>query len=221
MIKNKKIWQTVAAVVFFAVIISSAWFLLGNKDLISAISRSGPWAPLLLIILKVSTIVVSPLGGTPIYFAVPALFGFWPAFFYLVIADAIGYSAVFWISRLYGRKIMNRMLNDEQIQWADKMLKYMGNWKGLTIIRVIFAPFADTISYAAGLTKIPFKEYFWATFPLLVLHVVITNNIASKFVRDQMTYIIVVATILSLSFIYFIFRKQLRKLFIQHENNPS
>ena len=215
--KNNKIWQTLVAILFFIVVISSAWFLMGAKDIVGVVSKFGYWAPLLLIILKVSTIIISPLGGTPIYFAVPALFGFWPGFIYLVIADAVGYSAVFWISRVYGRKIMNRMLSDEQILWADKMLRYMGSWKGLTIVRVVFAPLADTISYAAGLTKISFKEYFLATFPLLVLHVVITNNITTQFVKNQIAYVIVVSIVLSLSVVFIIFRKQIKKLLIHLE----
>ena len=112
---------------------------------------------------------------------------------------------------------MNRMLSEDQLAWADKMLKHMGHWKGLTIIRVIFAPFSDTISYAAGLTKISLKEYFWATFPLLVVHVAITNNIASHFVKDSSTYLIVVGAMVSISVLYILFRKKLKKLFLQAE----
>ena len=93
----------------------------------------------------------------------------------------------------------------------------MGSWKGLTIVRVVFAPLADTISYAAGLTKISFKEYFLATFPLLVLHVVITDNITTQFVKIQIAYVIVVSIVMSLSVVFIIFRKQIKKLLIHLE----
>jgi uncharacterized membrane protein YdjX (TVP38/TMEM64 family) len=216
-VKSKKYWQTAAAIIFFTLIVGSAWLMIGNNDLVTTIARSGVWAPFLLILLKIATIVVSPLGGTPIYFAVPSLFGFWPSFFYLIIADTIGYSAVFWISRVYGRKVMNKMLSEDQIKWADNMLKYLGSWKGLTLVRVVFAPFADTISYAAGLTRIPFKEYFWATLPLIVLHIVITNNVSSVFVKDQASYIIVVLIVVCLPVVLYVFRERIKRLFTRHK----
>ncbi len=217
--KKHKTWQSLAAILFFVVVIVSAWLLLGAENIAGEVSKFGYWGPVLLIILKISTIVISPLGGAPIYFAVPSIFGFWPGFIYLVIADAIGFSVVFWISRIYGRRIMNWILNDDQIVWADKILKYLDNWKSLTIVRVVFFPLADTISYAAGLTKISFKEYFWATFPLIVLSVVVTSNIAVKFVRGQTTYIIIVVAATSLSFVFIILRKQIKKLFIHSDIN--
>lgn len=219
MTKAKKYWQTIAAIIFFALIVGSAWVMMGNENLVTTIAEAGIWAPFLLILLKVSTIVISPLGGTPIYFAVPALFGFWPGFIYLVIADIIGYSAVFWISRTYGRRVMEKMLSEDQIKWADGMLKYMGNWKGLTMVRVMFAPLADTISYAAGLTKISFKEYFWATAPFLVLHVAVTNSISSTFIKSRITYIVIVLIFLFLPVVFYLFRSKIGKLFTQQEDS--
>jgi uncharacterized membrane protein YdjX (TVP38/TMEM64 family) len=93
------------------------------------------------------------------------------------------------------------------------MLGYMGTWKGLTIVRIIFAPLADTISYAAGLTRISFKEYFWATFPLLILHIIITNNVADIFVKSRMTYVVVVSVAMLISMTFILFRKKIRKFF--------
>ena len=114
---------------------------------------------------------------------------------------------------------MNKMLSEEQIRWADNMLKYLGSWKGLTLVRVIFAPFADTISYAAGLTRIPFKEYLWATLPLIILHVVITNNVSSVFVRDQASYIIVVLIVVCLPAVIYVFREHIKRMFIRHKES--
>ena len=92
----------------------------------------------------------------------------------------------------------------------------MDDWKGLTVIRVIFAPLADTISYAAGLTRISFKTYFWATMPLIVLHIIITNNVSAKFVTNPISYLVVVLSIMSLSLVYFLFRRKIKKLFIKY-----
>ncbi len=199
MTQHHKIWQSIAAVLFFVIVVGSAIFLLKSSAFTDTIKAAGYWGPVVLILLKISTVVIAPLDGTPLYLVAPALFGFWPAFIYILIADIIGCSAAFWISRLYGRAMMNFMLSDKQLAWIDKTLVYIGDWKKLALARVIFYQFADVITYAAGLTKISFVSYFWSTFVLLIINQIILNNIGAHFVKNPTSLIIVLGVTMSVA----------------------
>lgn len=207
-----KLWQAAVAVIFFVLMVGSAYVLLGVQDLEAVVAGAGIWAPLLLIALKAATIIISPLGGTPIYFAVPKLFGFWTGFVYLSIADIIGYATVFWISRLYGRRVMNWMLSDSQIAWANKMLRYLDDWKGLLIIRFVFFPLADTIGYAAGLAKISFRAYMFVTVPLLMAHAAVATAFSREFITNRTQYVYFILLMLMIPVALYLLRKPLRKI---------
>ena len=66
------------------------------------VEGAGVWAPLVFIILKVSTIVIAPLSGSPLYPLVGLLFGFWPGILYVALGDFIGYTTTFFIGRKLG-----------------------------------------------------------------------------------------------------------------------
>ena len=122
------------------------------------VESAGIWAPLALITAKASTIVFAPIGGTPLYPLAGALFGFWGGFTYLIIGDALGGIISFYISRIWGRKVVSYFFPDNKL--LDRVLRVLGSVKGLLVARVAFISFPELISYAAGLTRIPFWQFF-------------------------------------------------------------
>lgn len=129
-----------------------------SETLATFIEDAGIWAPLALIVAKASTIVIAPLGGAPLYPLAGALFGFWSGFLYLIIGDAVGGTISFYLSRFFGRSIVNYFFPDNKL--IDRVLHALGSVKGLLIAQVSFISFPELISYAAGLTKIRFVPFF-------------------------------------------------------------
>ena len=124
----------------------------------ASIEAAGVWAPLTLIFAKALTLVIAPLGGAFLYPLAGALFGLWKGVLYLMIGEVIGGSLSFALSRLLGRKIVDRFF-PRQEHVVTKTLEKLNTTKGLLIGRIVLAPYPELFSYIAGLTRakyIPF-----------------------------------------------------------------
>lgn len=127
------------------------------------VAGAGTWAPLVFIGLKASTYVIAPLSGTPMKLAGGALFGVWEGLLYTTIGDMLGGSLNFWIARLLGRPAIRRVAGAKAIQQVDDTAAHVGGWRALLVARLVLSSLYDFISYAAGLSKLPFKHYLWVT----------------------------------------------------------
>lgn len=131
-------------------------------DVRSTIESAGIWAPLVLIAAKASTIVIAPLGGSPLYPLAGALFGFWYGTLLLIIGDAIGGAIAFYISRMFGRQVAEKFIGNEKT-FLSQALGMMGTTKGFLIARFCFMPIPELTAYGAGLTRLHFL-------PFIVIH---------------------------------------------------
>jgi uncharacterized membrane protein YdjX (TVP38/TMEM64 family) len=129
------------------------------------IEGAGVWAPLLLVLAKASTVIVAPLGGSPLYPLGGALFGFWKGAALLLAGDAIGGIVTFYLSRILGRAIVERMLAG-QSGLIDAALEMMSSVKGFFVARTCLMTFPELASYTAGLTRLPFA-------PFIAIHVLV------------------------------------------------
>ncbi|MCS7135016.1 MAG: VTT domain-containing protein [Candidatus Aenigmarchaeota archaeon] len=74
----------------------------------------------------------------------------------------VGSMVAFYISRYFGRKIVEKIVGKDWIEEVDNWIEKNGS-KAILIARIIpLIPF-DLISYVSGLTKLEFKKYFFAT----------------------------------------------------------
>lgn len=138
------------------------------------IASAGLWGPFLVIALKASTLVLAPLGGSPLYPIAGALFGFLKGSLYTFIGDLLGASIAFYISRLFGRRIAAYFLTRPGMRAVDAILGYLGTTRGLIQARLIFFAFPEGVTYAAGLTRIPFWKFLAVVVPIgLVPHLLL------------------------------------------------
>ncbi len=127
------------------------------------IEGAGVWAPVAYIGLKAATYVVAPLSGTPVKLAGGALFGFWDGALYVLIGDMLGASLNFWIARLFRNGGITRVAGGKAIKQIDALMDNVGGWRVLLVARLLLSSLYDFISYAAGLSKLPFKHFFWVS----------------------------------------------------------
>lgn len=124
------------------------------------VQSAGAGAPLVYVALKAGTYVIAPLSGTPVKLAGGALFGFWDGAALVLIGDMLGASLNFWIARLFRNKGITRFAGKSAIKQIDELTDHVGGWRALLAGRLFLSSLYDFISYAAGLSKLPFKQFF-------------------------------------------------------------
>lgn len=156
------IFMLIALAISGLSIVLANYFDLGIK-MRHWIEGAGTWAPLAYVGLKASTYVFAPLSGTPVKFAGGALFGFWDGALYALIGDMLGATLNFWIARLFRDRGIARFAGRNAIKQIDELTDRAGGWRALLAARLFLSSLYDFISYAAGLSKLPFRQFFWVS----------------------------------------------------------
>jgi uncharacterized membrane protein YdjX (TVP38/TMEM64 family) len=156
--KKEVITQALQLVVIMAAVLLLIR-VIGPDTINVHLERLGVWGPLLVVLMKASTIVFAPLGGSPLYIFAGAAYGFWPGFFYTMLGDAIGFSTSFFLSRKFGTPILKYFLGSDAAI-VPSLLGYLETKKGLLQARLFCLAFPEAVSYAAGLTGISFFSFF-------------------------------------------------------------
>ena len=129
------------------------------------VERAGVWGPLVFMLLKISSIVIAPLSGSYLYPLVGLLFGFWPGILYVALADFLGYTIAFYISRLLGRKIVLKLISDKEEGVINRIVNHISETKGFVQVCLIFFALPDVLSYAAGLSRISYIKFISILWP--------------------------------------------------------
>ena len=156
--RGRDIWKSLLGLFVLVGVLALIAHYIDIEALRGEIERAGWWAPLILIALKASTIVIAPLGGSPLYPIAGALFDFWEAVFYLVLGDILGGAISFYLSRYFGRALVERMLGSDP-GLITNALYMMSTVRGFFIARLCFITFPELASYAAGLSRLHFLPF--------------------------------------------------------------
>lgn len=180
---NKKIKIAISLLGIILILATSAFLLqdMSDQTLIKQIViKSGFWG--YLVILTGITVggILIPLSHLPFTIVSLTIYDFWPtvALFYignLVLAPAID----FWLARRYGRPLVLKLAGEKSIRHVDRLVEIAG-LKSLIVLRIFGGLFYDSISYAIGLTKMRFKDYYLVTLfcpvPLSLLTLFVLNQ---------------------------------------------
>jgi uncharacterized membrane protein YdjX (TVP38/TMEM64 family) len=158
MYKKELLANALWLVLILALIYVSVSYL-GINDLRERIDALGAWGPITLIAAKASTLVFAPLGGAPLLPAAGALFGTWYGFVYVMLGQAIGSTICFFIGRRFGGKVVRRFVTNAGMPVVERVLGHMGTTRGFIETRFFFIGFPEAVSYAAGMTKLPFLKF--------------------------------------------------------------
>jgi len=138
---------------------------LGGPDNVRAIVASaGRFGPVIFILLKIATNVIAPLSGAPLIITGSLLFGTWEGLIYLLLGDLLGANINFWIARILGRPGIRRVMGARALQQVDEAVRHAGGWRMLLAASFVLSVIYDFVSYAAGLSNIKYKYFFWITF---------------------------------------------------------
>lgn len=135
---------------------------IGIDGLQQLVKRTGIWGSFAVILLKITTIIFVPLSGGPIYAIAGAAFGFWKGFFITFVGDVLGFSLAFYLSRFFGKTIIDAFVPHDQFPVVRKVLTQGSSPKSFLKARLVFVGFPEVFAYAAGLTNISFFVFIGA-----------------------------------------------------------
>ena len=153
--KKRLLYLALIALLFLLI------YLLGNRidsaAIANTVKRVGIFGPIVYILVTTSTFVIAPVSGTPAIFAGFLLFG---NYFQLLVylAAVLGMAINFWIARLWGRRLVVKLVGESNMDRVDEFTKDYG-LKSLILLRLFQGNLLDFISYAFGLTKMKFLPY--------------------------------------------------------------
>lgn len=180
-------------------VIEVFWFLFGASLLLGAIwlIRSGElqpliegfgiWAPFALVLLKASTLVIAPLGGSPFYLVAGAVFGPMNGFLLVLLGDTIGSSICFMISRRYGSRFMKFLVGRRNFDKIDQAVGLLEKTESFLKARLAFTGGPELLAYAAGLSRISYKKFILLHIPFFIpidlIFVFLGSHIADSTVK--------------------------------------
>ena len=69
----------------------------------------------------------------------------------------------FWISRRFGRNAFRWLVGASGLSQVDALAARAGGWRALLFTRLVIPQVYNYMSYAAGLTALPFRQYLAVT----------------------------------------------------------
>lgn len=136
--------------------------ILTSEQFKNFVQSLGPAAPLVVILYIVISHVFAPLAGTPGVLLGVSVFGIYETMLYLYLAGLVSAVINFYISRIFGRKWVVKLVGEKTMKEIDEFVIVFGT-QVLILSRLFGFAIFEVISYAAGLTNIDFKKYFLIT----------------------------------------------------------
>ncbi len=184
-------------------------FFIDLSALQNRIEEAGIWAPILYILTKSSTVIFAPLSGTALYiFSVP-LFGFWKGLLYSFIGDLIGATVTFYLSRFFGKPVVTYFAGKSNMKYITRVLDTMSTTKGFISMRLATITMPEIASYAAGLTKLKFKDFIFIHMAIDLIPIVVMTLPGLLFSQSlpvwfEVSIISLVIVVTITSFVFFI-----------------
>jgi len=149
------------------VIVAIAYFV-DISSLRTYVEKAGVWGPIIYILLKVSTIVIAPLSGSPLYPLAGLIFGFWPGILYIVLGDFLGNSTAFFISRIFGQRIVFKLLSGKEESLVARIVDHIGDAKGFFQATLTLFALPEVLSYSAGLSRLSYFKFIGILLPFSI-----------------------------------------------------
>lgn len=128
------------------------------------ITSAGIWAPVIYVFAMALAVVFSPIPSSPLAIFAGVAFGWFKGMALTLLGATLGAAIAFLIAKKFGRLIVLKILGAEKLEKIDKLLPENRLTLAVFLLRLPPLPVFDAVSYAAGLTKIHFKNFSIATF---------------------------------------------------------
>lgn len=163
MSKNKEKTNFLPLIIFILslLVITLAFNWIGTDRLRNLVEEAGVFGPLVFILIHSFTIVAAPLEGSVLMLISSQLFGFWQAVLYVIIAGFLGSSINFWLARLFGQKILLKLLSQKRREQVAIYSKKIDD-NIFVLVPLMLTTLFDILGYTAGLSQIKYRTFMLA-----------------------------------------------------------
>lgn len=192
---------------FFAAIIFIVLFISHHKGMYTDLSAEGIknyvlsfgfFAPIAYIVMF-TLVPLTLFPDSLLALAGGMIFGLFWGSLYTLIGAACGGTLAFYISRSFGRNLVEKLAK-HKAEWFEAGVEKRGFLLILTLRLIPLIPF-DIISYGAGLSKIKYRDFIAGTLLGIIPGVLIYVNLGDKALNVLSTEFICAAAMLIMLFI--------------------
>ncbi|NEQ99866.1 MAG: TVP38/TMEM64 family protein [Cyanothece sp. SIO2G6] len=166
--------QSIARFVSIAALVLAAILLFnhyGITRLRSQVEDMGAWALVGIFLLRFTSVVIPALPGTAYSILAGGLLGFPKGLAVICIADLLSCSLSFFLSRRFGRGLVQKLVGDRFIDKVDTLSKRHLERNFFLMTGCLMTGFFDFVCYAVGLTKTPWRQFA----PALIISIAVSN----------------------------------------------
>lgn len=150
--------------------------LFQNRDeLVAYIKTKGVLAPIVYVLLQIAQTVFAPIPGNIVGGVGGFLFGWW-GILWTLIGSMIGFWIVFVLSRRFGRPLVEKVIQRENLEKFDFII---GKRAPVVLFVIFLIPGLpdDIVAYIAGLTEVKIKNLVLLAIIGRLPSIVVTNYI--------------------------------------------
>jgi len=170
-------------------------FSIDENSIQNYVNSWGVWGPIIFILIQTFTIVFPPTPNLITMITGGILFGAKLGVLYSFLGVMFGVTVNFYLTRIFGRKVIEYILNEEEIKSVDNFTKKV-SWRMITLLPFIPGMYADLGGYSMGLSKIKFKKYFFSIGLGYLILVSLANLLGKIFIQNPALRIVLIAILL-------------------------
>jgi uncharacterized membrane protein YdjX (TVP38/TMEM64 family) len=125
----------------------------------SWLTASGPWAPIVYVLLQALQIVIFIVPGEVTQIAAGWAFGFGWGSVLSVIGAVLGSAAAFGLARLFGVALVHRIAGQQAVAKFDKLMESPRFIGSIFLLFLIPGVPKDILCYVAGLSSLKFLPF--------------------------------------------------------------
>jgi uncharacterized membrane protein YdjX (TVP38/TMEM64 family) len=163
--RRQKRWIRILELLLIAIVMAGAIALInhiGMEQLRENIDSFGWWAPLLVVALRLTSIVIPALPGTAYSLLAGAVFGFWEGLLVIAIADLIACTFNFYIAKRFGRDLVQRLVGQRFMNKVDTLGQQYLERNFFLVTGLLMTGLFDFVCYGVGLTKMRWTSFLAA-----------------------------------------------------------
>jgi uncharacterized membrane protein YdjX (TVP38/TMEM64 family) len=161
MLNRRKIIKIIELCLIFLVVVAAIIFVnkVGIEQVRANVNQLGIFAPLLVLLLRLFSIIIPAVPGTAYSIVAGALFGFIEGLVIIAIADLIACSFNFYVAKRYGRGLVQKFVGQKFMDKVDRLGdKYLeGNF--FLVTGFLMSGLFDFVCYAVGLTQMKWRSF--------------------------------------------------------------
>ncbi|MFC1600076.1 TVP38/TMEM64 family protein [Patescibacteria group bacterium] len=203
----------------------NSWFFqFGPNELIAFFNSFGILSyPLFVSMYALGNVMLIP--SVPFVFTSGIVFGLLGGIILALIAEVVSGTINFYIGRKMGSNFFAIRSKSKKLEFAKKYINGHG-FKVVFFLRYLGFYF-DIVSYAAGMTKIKYRDYIVATFlgfiPYIIIYVYAGRQLldikSSAFIYTILIFKVVLFSTFLIG--YFVYMKLIRPKLVKNETNSK